>query len=67
MIGTDACEAKKLSFKYEPSNSINPLNVHDSDARTKSNDQELLSAHFLKCYVALILASIFILINALSL
>ena len=65
MLGIDACEAKKMSFKYEPSDSV--LNVHDSDARTKSSDQELLSAHFLKCYVALILASIFILVNALSL
>ena len=67
MLGTDACKAKKMSFKYEPSNSVNPLNVHDSGAKTKSNNQKLLSAHFLKCYVVLILASIFILVNALSL
>ena len=68
MLGIDACGTKKLVSKCEqPINSVNSLNVHESDAKTKSNDQELLSADFLKCYVALILASIFILINVLSL
>ena len=62
MLGTDARGARKMLLTNEPNNSVN-----DSHTETKAKDQGLLSEHFLKCYFALILASIFLLVNALSL
>ena len=67
VLGTDARGARKTLLMCKSNNSVSLFNVNDSHTKTNLNDQGLFSQRFLKCYMALILASIFLLVNHLSL